>query len=81
MYLKLLKHSISRKLIIIIIFSFPTLNFSQEFSEFWEGHFSYLNIIDIVNTNNRVYAAAENAVFSYDSTTNQIETITTLNGL
>ena len=37
-----------KRLAIIIIFSFPILNFSQDFSEFWEGHFSYLNIIEIV---------------------------------
>ncbi|MDB9954700.1 ABC transporter substrate-binding protein [Flavobacteriaceae bacterium] len=70
-----------KRLVIIIVFSFPVLNFSQDFSEFWEGHFSYLNIIEIVDATNKVYAAAENAVFSYDPSTSQLETITTLNGL
>ena len=70
-----------KRLAIIIIFSFPTLNFSQDFTEFWEGHFSYLNIIEIADATSKVYAAAENAVFSYDPSTNQLETITTLNGL
>ena len=81
MYFKTIKQSIFKRLILSIFLSIPILNFSQDFSEFWEGHFSYLNIIDIVNTNSRVYAAAENAVFSYDLTTNLLETITTLNGL
>ena len=70
-----------KKLAIIIIFSFPFLNFSQDFSEFWEGHFSYLNIIEIAEATSKVYAASDNAVFSYNPSTNQLETISTLNGL
>ena len=80
MYLNTLNQCILNRLI-IIFFSLPALNFSQDFSEFWEGHFSYLNIIEIVNSDDKIYAAAENAVFSYDPSTNQLETITTLNGL
>ncbi|MDC1324763.1 ABC transporter substrate-binding protein, partial [Flavobacteriaceae bacterium] len=81
MYFKTLKQFMFKRLVISIIFSLPTLNFSQDFSEFWEAHFSYLNITEIVNGNNKIYAASENAVFSYDPNTNQLETITTLNGL
>ena len=81
MYLKTLKLNTLKQLAITVMLSLPLLNFSQDFSEFWEGHFSYLNIIEIVEAGNKVYAAAENAVFSYDPSTNQLETITTLNGL
>ena len=81
MYLKTLIQCIFNRLVISIIFLLPMFNFSQDFTEFWEGHFSYLNIIEIVDATNKVYAAAENAVFSYDPSTNQLETITTVNGL
>ena len=81
MYLKTLKRCMLKQFSIIIMFSLPMHNYSQDFSEFWEEHFSYLNIIEVVDANNKVYAAAENAVFSYDPSTNQLETITTLNGL
>lgn len=81
MYLKTLIQCILNRLAIIIIFLLPMFNFSQDFSEFWEGHFSYLDIIEIIGANDKVYAASENAIFSYDSSTNQIETITTVNGL
>ena len=70
-----------KRLAVIIIFSLPILNFSQDFNQLWEGHFSYLNIVEIVDANSKIYVAAENAVFSYEPSTNQLETITTLNGL
>ena len=73
MYLKTLIQCMLNRLAISIIFLLPMFNFSQDFSEFWEGHFSYLNIIEIVEAGNKVYAAAENAVFSYDPSTNQLK--------
>ncbi len=54
---------------------------AQDFSTLWEGHFSYLNIKDIVQGNDKIYAAAENAVFTYDLSTNEISEISTINGL
>ena len=70
-----------RKLILLTIFLFPLLQFSQNFSELWEGHFSYYNISEVVQGNNKIYASAENAIFSYDTETNELSTITTINGL
>ena len=70
-----------KRLVISIIFLFPLLQFSQDFSALWEGHFSYNNIKDVSQGNNKIYAAAENAVFRLDAQTNEIEEITTVNGL
>ena len=70
-----------KRLIVFIIFLFPLLQFSQDFSALWEGHFSYNNIKDVSQGNNKIYAAAENAVFSLDIQTNEIEELTTINGL
>jgi hypothetical protein len=70
-----------KRLAVIIFFSLPILNFSQDFNQLWEGHFSYLNVVEIVDANSKIYVAVENAVFSYEPSTNQLETITTLNGL
>lgn len=53
----------------------------QSFEDEWTGHFSYVSIQAISQGNDRVYAAAENAVFSYDLSTQEIETISTVNGL
>lgn len=53
----------------------------QNFEDEWTGHFSYVSIQAISQGNDRVYAAAENAVFSYDLSTQEIKTISTINGL
>ena len=54
---------------------------AQDFSNLWEGHFSYLNIVDMTRSETKLYAASENAVFSYDINTHEIEEITTIEGL
>lgn len=54
---------------------------AQDFSTLWNSHFSYFNIVDITKSESKIYAAAENVVFSYDIATNDIETITTVEGL
>ncbi|WP_252723148.1 two-component regulator propeller domain-containing protein [Pseudotamlana agarivorans] len=70
------------KKVILLIFSlFPLLQFSQDYSGFWEGHFSYNNIKAVTQGNNKTFAASENAVFYSDNQTNQLEEITTINGL
>ena len=54
---------------------------AQDFSSLWEGYFSYYNIKDVSQGNDKIYAASENAIFSYDLSTNELQTITTINGL
>jgi len=71
-----------RNTYLFILCSFFVLTIhAQDYSTLWEGHFSYLNIKDIVKGNDRVFAASENAVFIYDFQTNELETITTVDGL
>lgn len=64
----------------MIIFSVHELK-AQDFSALWNSHFSYFNIIDITRSDSKIYAAAENVVFSYDVNSNEIKTITTVDGL
>jgi len=54
---------------------------AQDFSNQWTGHFSYTSIKDITHGNDRIFAASENAVFTYDLTTGEITTFSTINGL
>ena len=54
---------------------------AQDYSSLWEGYFSYYNIKDVAQGNNKIYAASENAIFSYDIGTNELQNITTINGL
>tara|TARA_B110000208_G_scaffold164087_1_gene201347 strand:+ start:287 stop:2617 length:2331 start_codon:yes stop_codon:yes gene_type:complete len=61
--------------------SFTASLWGQNYGAFWTGHFSYLNINKVVDADDKFYAASENALFSYDLQTNQLSTITTINGL
>lgn len=60
---------------------FSIILYSQDYSDLWEGHFSYLDIKDVSSDGNMIYAASGNSIFTFDSETNQLETITTINGL
>lgn len=62
---------------------FITLHvFSQNFEDQWEGFFSYVSVKDISKKgDNEVVVASENAVFSINLSTSQINTTTTVNGL
>lgn len=69
------------RIVIILIYIFPLLQFSQDFSSQWQGHFSYNEIKDISIGSNKIYAAADNAIFTVDLETNELEELTTINGL
>lgn len=47
----------------------------------WLGHYSYNNVIDISLGANKIYGASENAFFTYDLQSNEIEKFSTVNGL
>ncbi|MEM9679060.1 MAG: two-component regulator propeller domain-containing protein [Bacteroidota bacterium] len=68
-------------LVLIVIFSSFQHLCAQDFSNLWQGHFSYFDIKDVTQGGDKIYAASENAIFSYDINTNEISTITTVEGL
>ncbi|MCF7566900.1 ABC transporter substrate-binding protein [Sabulilitoribacter arenilitoris] len=70
-----------KKLTVLILFCAPFLHYAQDFSALWEGHFSYNNIKDVVKGNSKIYAASDNAIFSLDIQTNELNKLTTVNGL
>lgn len=47
----------------------------------WKGYFSYNEIKDVSQSPTAIYAAAENALFSKNLTTNIVKTTTTVDGL
>ncbi|MBV7268772.1 type IX secretion system anionic LPS delivery protein PorZ [Winogradskyella luteola] len=55
--------------------------YAQDFSALWQSHYSYSDIVDVVNGDNKIYAAAQNAIFEYDTLTQELNTITTVQGL
>ena len=70
-----------KKVIIFLIYMLPLVQFAQDFSNLWEGYFSYNQVNEVVTGRNKVYAASENAIFSFDSQTKTLEEITTIQGL
>ena len=54
---------------------------AQNFEDSWTGYFSYVSIKSISQGNDKVYAAAENAIFTYDLSTQEIATLSTIKGL
>lgn len=70
-----------KQIIGVFIFIISCTCFAQNFSALWEGYFSYFDIVDVTQGDNKIFAASENAVFSYDINTNELTTITTIDGL
>jgi hypothetical protein len=52
--------------ILILFLVISASGYGQEFSSLWQPHYSYNAIVDVVRGENKIYAAAENAVFEYD---------------
>tara|TARA_B110000967_G_scaffold207088_1_gene255563 strand:- start:3266 stop:5626 length:2361 start_codon:yes stop_codon:yes gene_type:complete len=66
---------------IIFLFILAPWSWSQNDDTSWVGHFSYLNIKEVVTGGPKFYAASETAIFSYDPLSKELNTITTINGL
>ena len=64
----------------VIVLSVLTCN-AQDFSKSWNQYFSYLNISYITQSENFVYASAENAIFKYNKLTQEVETISSVQSL
>ncbi|WP_395048475.1 T9SS type A sorting domain-containing protein [Flavobacterium sp.] len=47
----------------------------------WQGYFSYNNIRDVSQSPKTIFAASENALFSKNTSTNQLKTTNTIDGL
>lgn len=52
-----------------------------DYSNNWEDFFSYNNVKDFIKVDDKIYAVVDNAVFSYDTVTNETEKLSSVNGL
>ncbi|MGO3154170.1 type IX secretion system anionic LPS delivery protein PorZ [Mesonia sp.] len=69
------------KRIVLLFFFFSLFSQAQEQNPNWEDLFSYYSIQDISTGGGKVFAAAENSVFSYRIGTQEIEKISSIQGL
>ena len=64
-----------------LFFFIPFFTFSQtDFSNKWEDFYSYNNVKDFVITGGVIYALSDNAVFTYNLNTQEIEKLSSVNG-
>lgn len=64
---------------IIVLLMFPFVSISQNL--LWEGYFSYNEVRDLSESENRLFAACETALFSKNRSTSEIKTFNTVDGL
>ena len=71
-----------RRVIIFFLFLVTKITFAQvDFSDSWEDFFSYNNVKDFVKIDETIYALSDNAVFTYDITTQTTQKISSVQGL
>ena len=65
----------------LLLFFITFVGIAQNFEDEWKGFFSYVSVKSITQGNDKLFVGAENAVFSFDLSTQEINTISTINGL
>ena len=70
-----------KQLVFALIFLQSLFLSAQNFEESWTGYFSYVSVKAISQGNDKIYVAAENAIFTYDFSTQEFKTVSTINGL
>lgn len=71
-----------KKVIFLCLFFINTFLFSQvDYSDSWEDFYSYNNVKDFVKVDDVIYALADNAVFTYNETTSEIQKFSSIQGL
>jgi hypothetical protein len=70
-----------KRILLFVFCLWSYYHFAQDYSAEWQGYFSFYNVTDVVKGNDKIYAAANNAIFTIDVLTNEINQITTINGL
>ena len=71
-----------KKLFLFYILFFSLLVPAQtDYSDSWEDFYSYNNVKDFIKVDDVIYALADNAVFTYNTTTEQINKFSSVQGL
>ncbi|MFY0631980.1 MAG: hypothetical protein JXR05_16585 [Flavobacteriaceae bacterium] len=71
-----------RNILFLLFFSVSFSMTAQiDFSDSWEDFFSYNNVKDIVKDGTIIYALSDNAIFTYDSSSQEIQKLSSVQGL
>ncbi len=66
-----------KKLLLFLFLSFSLFSYAQQ--QLWKGYFSFNEITDVCDFENKVYASTKNSVFNKDLMTNVLTTLTSVN--
>lgn len=71
-----------KKVIFLFLLCINSEIFSQiDYSDSWEDFYSYNNVKDFIKVDDIIYALADNAVFSYNENTSEINKFSSIQGL
>ncbi|QMU63299.1 MAG: hypothetical protein GKR88_02740 [Flavobacteriaceae bacterium] len=65
----------------LVLFLTTLLNAQIDYSNSWEDFFSYNNVKDLVKNNNTIYALSDNGIFTYNTATQEIRKLSSVQGL
>lgn len=69
------------KKLFTILFTFSIIQICFAQNTRWKDYFSYFNILDIIETQDKLICATENGLFTYNKSTDEINKISKVNGL
>ncbi len=69
-----------KKFLLALFLIYASASFAQS-NQLWSGYFSYNRITDLTQSDNKIVAASENALFTKNLATNVLSTTTTIDGL
>lgn len=70
-----------KKIVTILLIIFSGSAYAQQNNQLWGSYYSYNNIVDITQSPNRVYGAADYALFYQNLASGELKTITSVDGL
>lgn len=70
-----------KKIFLSVLFPWCLIFAQEDHSNSWEDFFSYNNVKDLVKVDNKLYALSDNAVFVYDFLNQEIQKISSVQGL
>ena len=67
--------------LLYVLFFSVVFSAQTDYSDSWEDFYSYNNVKDFVKVDQVIYALVENAIFTYDITTEEINKLSSVHGL
>ena len=76
-----LKIDFMKRILFVFMVLVAPFVMAQNFDSLWEDHFSYVSVKDISQGDDRLFVGSDNAVFIYDLSTEEIITLSSVQGL